>query len=45
MIKVLNFMVWVGQEQPAARNSQEESQLRPGKPEAASSARSSKEES
>ena len=36
MIKVLDFMVWVSQEQPAARSGQEKSQLQPGEPAASS---------
>ena len=36
LIKVLNFMVWVSQEQPAARSGQEKSQLQPGEPAASS---------
>ena len=36
LIKVWDLMVWVSQEQPAARSGQEKSQLQPGEPAASS---------
>ena len=36
MIKVLDFMPWVSQQQPDARSGQEKSQLQPGEPAASS---------